>query len=179
MIKTIFGNYEFQKQDFAKIYAEYLIEELDGLCKHEIAVLESTGHGFLTTAKKISLVSGIYFIYKDNNLVYVGQTGHCIRQRIGRFLAGIRGTEHEDEQHPAAYKYIEYFGRDISGLSFKHIRIDLMSLEHDVSLEDIETHIIQQISPMFNSKIYKKYRYQKMLKITDILGNNNERIVTL
>jgi hypothetical protein len=178
MIKTIFRNYEFEKKDFANVYANFLIDEFESLPKHKIHVREDTDHGFLTD-EKISLISGIYFIYKGDTLVYVGQTNHCMRQRIGRLLAGIRGTERYDENHSAAYKYIEYFGRDTSGLSFKYVELNLKELQFGIQLQDIENSIIEKLKPIFNIEVYKKYRYQKILKITDVLGVNGERVVPL
>jgi hypothetical protein len=35
------------------------------------------------------------------------------------------------------------------------------------------------MQPLFNGEIYKEYRFQKVLKITDMLGKNNERVVPL
>ena len=178
MIKTIFGNYEFQVQDYASLYANYMIEEFKSLSKHKIVVNENTDHGFSTT-QKINLVTGIYFVYKNDDLVYVGQTNHCMRQRIGRFLAGIRGTERYDENHSAAYKYVEYFGRDTSGLSFKYLPVNVAELEHCVDLQHIENDIIEKIKPLFNNEVYRDYRFQKILKITDVWGDNKERVVPL
>jgi hypothetical protein len=178
MIKTIFGNYLFEKKDFADTYAKYLIKEFESLPKHKIVVREDTDHGFLTN-EKLSLVSGLYVIYKNDILVYIGETNYCIRQRIGRLLAGIRGTERPDENHSAAYKYIEYFGRDTSGLSFKYIPINVAELEYGIQLLDIENSIIEKMEPLFNKEIYKNYRFQKQLKITDVLGVNGETVVPL
>jgi hypothetical protein len=178
MITTIFKNYEFEKKDFANIYAKHLIHEFQSLPKYEILVKEDTDHGFLTD-EKISLISGIYFIYKDDILVYIGQTSHCMRQRIGRFLAGIRGTERHDENHSAAYKYVEYFGRDTSKLTFKYVELNPKDLEYGIDLVDIENGMIEELKPIFNSEVYKDYRFQKHLKITDIFGINGERVVPL
>jgi hypothetical protein len=178
MIKTIFKNYEFEKEDFAGIYANYLIDEFQSLPKHKIIIKEDTDHGFLTD-EKINSVTGIYLIYKNQDLVYIGQTNNCLRNRIGRLLAGIRGTERYDENHSAAYKYVEYFGRDTKGLSFKYIEMNLAELEFGVQFEDIENQLIKKLKPIFNSEVYKNYRFQKILKITDMLGVNGERVVPL
>lgn len=177
MIKTLYG-YEFVKKDFAKIQADFLIDELENLPKYEIVVNESSDHGFLTN-EKISTISGIYLIYKDSELVYIGQSGTCIRNRIGRMLAGIRGTERYDENHSAAYKYVEYFGRDTKNLSFKYIPLKLEQLQQNLNFDDIENQLIEELKPLFNSEIYKDYRFQKVLKITDTLGVNGERVVAL
>ena len=178
MIKTIFGNYEFEKEDFAKIYAKYLVDEFKSLPKHKIVIKEDTDHGF-STDEKINLVTGIYLIYKNQDLVYIGQTNSCLRNRIGRLIAGIRGTERHDENHSAAYKYVEYFGRDTKGLNFKYIQIKVEELQFNVTFEDIENQLIEKLKPIFNSEVYKNYRFQKILKITDMLGVNGERVVSL
>jgi hypothetical protein len=181
MKKTLYG-YNIEKNDYADIYAKAFVEEFIGAPAYEISVNENTDHGF-STNEKIGLISGIYLIYKQvenqSVLVYVGHSGHCIRQRIGRWLSGIRGTERFDENHSAAYKYVEYFGRDTDGLSFKYIAIQPESLEHDLVIEDIEKLVIERMQPLFNGEIYKEYRFQKVLKITDIFGKNNERVVPL
>lgn len=181
MIKTLYS-YEFTKSDYTEPYIKFLSEESVYLPKHKITVNEKTDHGF-STKEKIGSISGIYLIYKEfeesDILVYIGHSGHCIRQRIGRWLSGIRGTERFDENHSAAYKYVEYFGRDTSGLSFKYLPLKLEDLQHGVEIEDIENGMIEKLKPLFNNEIYKEYRFQKILKITDVLGENNERIVSL
>jgi hypothetical protein len=169
MIKTLFDNYEFEKEDFAKIYAKKFIEELNSLPKSKILVNENTDHGF-STNEKISLVSGIYLLYKYDILIYVGQSNHCIRQRIGRFLAGIRGTERFDENHSAAYKYIQYFSRDTKGLSFKYIGLSEpgrpVNLDFDVTLNDIEKIMIKRLNPLFNDETYSNFSFEKVLKVS-------------
>jgi hypothetical protein len=178
MIKTLFGRYVFEKTDLANVYANYMIDEINHLPKHELVVNENSDHGFLTT-EKLNLVTGIYLIYKSNELVYIGQTNSCMRNRIGRLLAGIRGTERHDENHSAAYKYVEYFGRDTTDLSFKYLELNIADLEFKIGFEDIENQLIEKLKPLFNSEIYKDYRFQKILKITDTLGINGERVVPL
>lgn len=180
MIKTLF-KFEFQIKDYAGIYANSMYDVFCGLPKHNIVLTEEdlkTAHGF-TTTEKISLVTGIYLLYKKDELIYVGKTDNCLRNRIARFIAAVRGTERFDENHSAAYKYIEYFGRDLSDLSFKYIEINAEDLEHGVTIKDIEDILIEIMRPMLNSEIYKDYRFQKILKITDVLGVNNERVVPL
>ena len=180
MIKTLF-KYEFEIKDYARIYASTMYDIFFGSPKHKIILTEEdlkTSHGF-TTTEKISLVTGIYLLYKKDELIYVGKTDNCLRNRIARFIAGVRGTERFDENHSAAYKYIEYFGRDLSNLSFKYIEINAEDLEHQVTIKDIEDVLIEKMRPILNSEIYKKYRFQKLLKITDVLGVNGERVVPL
>lgn len=181
MIKTLY-DYDIEKTEYADIYAKFFAKEFIGAPRYEIFVNENTDHGF-STSEKISLVSGIYLIYKkvknEYILVYVGHSGHCIRQRIGRWLSGIRGTERFDENHSAAYKYVEYFGRDTDELSFKYIPLKPQQLKHGLTIEDVEKLVIEKMQPLFNGEIYKEYRFQKVLKITDMLGKNNERVVPL
>lgn len=179
MIKTLFRKYVIEKDDMAGLYANYMLDEINYLPKHELIVNENSDHGFITT-EKLNLVTGIYLIYKSNELVYIGQTNSCMRNRIGRLLAGIRGTERYDENHSAAYKYVEYFGRDTSELSFKYLVVNPdEDLEFKVGLEDIENKLIEELKPLFNSEIYKEYRFQKVLKVTDKLGVRGERVVPL
>jgi hypothetical protein len=49
---------------------------------------------------------GIYFIYKDNELIYIGVTRHRIKGRLGRFFAAIRGIDRDDETHCAGVRYM-------------------------------------------------------------------------
>jgi hypothetical protein len=180
MIKTLFKR-EFEISDYAGIYANSMYDEFCGLPNHQITLTEEdlkTDHGF-TTTEKISLTTGIYLLYRYNELIYIGKTDNCLRNRIARFIAGVRGTERFDENHSAAYKYIEFFGRNLSGLSFKYIAIDPFDLEHGVTIKDIENVLIEKMRPMLNGEIYKDYRFQKILKITDTLGINGEKVVPL
>lgn len=179
MIKTIFSNYEFEKSDYAKIYAEHFIAEFDSMPKTKIFVNFNTDHGF-TTKEKISLVSGIYLLYKSNTLIYVGKSDHCIHQRIGRFLAGVRGTERLDENHSAAYKYVDYFGRDTTNLSFKYIKLaepgEFVNLDHHVTLQDIEEQIIRIMDPLFNRESFENFDIKKLVEILHKDKNVSERI---
>lgn len=179
MIKTIFSKYEFEKTDYAKIYAEHFVAEFNSMPKTKIFVNYNTDHGF-TTKEKISLVSGIYLLYKSDTLIYVGKSDHCIHQRIGRFLAAVRGTERLDENHSAAYKYINYFGRDTTNLSFKYIKLadagEMVDLEHFLTLQDVEEQIIQIMDPLFNKQSFGNFNIGKFVEILHKDKNVNQRI---
>jgi hypothetical protein len=64
-------------------------------------------YGFLCDGKINK--KGIYFVYKDDELIYIGVTRHRIRGRIGRFFAAIRGIDRHDETHCAGVKYMSEY----------------------------------------------------------------------
>jgi len=155
MNKTVFNTYEIEKSDYAKIYANHFIEELQYLRKTKIDVNYDTDHGF-TASEKISQVTGLYLLYKEDELIYIGKSDRCMRTRIGRFIAGVRGTERFDENHSAAYKYNACYGRNVDDLYFKYIELNIDDLQHDLTLDDIEQQLIRSLSPRFNSEVYSK-----------------------
>jgi hypothetical protein len=64
-------------------------------------------YGFLCDGKINK--NGIYFVYKEDELIYIGVTRHRIKGRIGRFFAAIRGIDRHDETHCAGVKYMTQY----------------------------------------------------------------------
>ena len=172
MKRDIFGQIYIEAED----YYTFLIKELSNQQHISIFVKEHTDHGFETNVK-ISDCPGIYVIYKDNKVVYVGCTSRSIRMRIGRFLAGVRGTEHWNENHSAAYKYVDVFGRDLTGLTIKFCRLEKSDLFSGIVLDNIETHIIEMMKPLFNDETYYDYKFEKKVVIKSKDGEYNARLV--
>lgn len=176
MIRTIFDEIVFEKEDFSELYAQFFIQELASRPRYKLSAKEDTTHGVLTEIK-ISNKTGIYIIYKDDNIVYIGHSDTCIRNRLGRFLAAIRGTEREDENHSGAYKYVECFGRDTTGLSFKYVDINPNQLQFNLEVGDIEKTVIQKMKPFFNNETFYNYSFEKTLKVTSKEGIVNAKLI--
>ena len=121
MKRNIFGEIQFEAGD----YTSFVLSELSSQSHYNITINEQTSHGFKTDLKIPN--TGIYILYRNKQAIYVGCTETNIRQRIGRFIAAVRGTEHEDENHSAGYKYLEVFGNDLSDVTFNFSLIHINS----------------------------------------------------
>lgn len=153
-------SFEFEIDD----YSECMIRQFNLDIPRPLIVKENTAHGFTTTIKLPK--SGIYLIYKFQQLIYVGYTETSIRNRLGRFVAGVRGTEHEDEQHIAAYKYREVFGTDLSNVYIKAFGLDNKKLNCGITTKDIEFDLIDKLQPLLNNENYHNYDFRKVVLIS-------------
>jgi hypothetical protein len=88
-------------------------------------------------------------------LIYIGYTNHSIRGRIGRFFAGVRGTERHDENHSAAYKFAEMYGCKCENLFLKIVPVNYTLLMYDITMKDIEDELIYNMKPTLNNQIYR------------------------
>lgn len=163
MIRNLLGSIINTSSD----YANFIINELDSQPYYEIRIKENTTHGFETHVT-ISSRTGIYCLYKDKQPLYIGQTEHSIHQRLARFVAGVRGTERIDENHSAAYKYVEHFGRDLSDVTFKYSEVNVKELPEHVTLGDIERETINLINPYFNKETYDNFSFQNVVLVEQI-----------
>ena len=160
MKRNIFGNIYLEASD----YLPLLLNELGSQSYYEIRVNKTTAHGFSTDVKLPD--SGIYCIYKDEKPLYVGCTGSSIRNRLGRFIAAVRGTEHPDESHAGGYKYRALFGDDLSGITFKYCNLESSDLPNNLSVLDIEYELIKSLKPLFNNETYYDYSFEKIVKVS-------------
>jgi hypothetical protein len=149
MIRNVFGDFQITGKD----YAIKIAEELNHSYFISIEPNLKTNKGVISDV--LINVAGFYFIYIDEELVYIGYTNHSIRGRIGRFFAGVRGTERDDESHPAAYKFAKKYGNKCENLSLKIIPVDCDSLLSDVTMTDIEDELIYTMKPTLNNEIYR------------------------
>jgi hypothetical protein len=65
---------------------------------------------------------GVYAIWNKQDLVYVGASAYCIRDRISRFLAEIRRNEfygQRVDRHPAGVRWKGLYGEGGSLKDFK------------------------------------------------------------
>ena len=151
MKKDLFGGIWQEPED----YMEMVVNELKLQPYWNILVNENTDHGFSTNYNQKLPSKCIYILYKGEKPVYIGQTQTSVRTRIGRFLAGVRGTEHKDEKHPGAYKYRRYHGTNLDDLTFKVSEMDVFDLPNYISIDDVENCLIYKLRPDFNNQIYK------------------------
>jgi hypothetical protein len=159
MIRNILGEIQLEPKD----YLTFIKRELDSQFHFGITVNEQTAHGFFTEAKIPNV--GLYCLYRQNVLIYVGFTENSIRMRIGRFIAAVRGTEHPDENHSAGYKYLEKFGKDLSDLTFKYCEIKPSDLPSHIRLQDLEQCLIDDLKPLFNTETYDNYVFENIVRI--------------
>ncbi|NBP01726.1 MAG: hypothetical protein EBU90_16630 [Proteobacteria bacterium] len=152
MRKNLFGEIIYEAKDFS----ELVVKELHEQNFITVTPKKSTNKGFITNSDVTIPKSGLYVIYKFQQPIYVGYSTHSIRDRIGRFIAAVRGTEHEMESHPAGYKYKHVYGDCLDQISFKASHIDFYtSLPNYLSINDVEKELIYTLRPVFNMEIYK------------------------
>ncbi len=149
MIRNIFGNFDVTAKD----YCIKILQELNYTNLISIKPNLETDKGVI--ADDFIDGAGLYFIYHNDKLVYIGHTNHNVRNRIGRWFAAIRGTERDDENHPAAYKFLKVFGSSCMNHTLKIIPLIDTTLLCDVTMEDIEAELIHELKPLFNNEIYR------------------------
>ena len=171
MKRNVFFEIQLEPSD----YKNLLLSELKMDSFHPIYVKEETDHGFFTTTKLPN--QGLYVLYKKKQPIYVGCSKTSIHNRVGRFVAGVRGTERHDESHPAAYKYIAVFGRDLSDLNVKSIPLKQDDLPDYLVVQDIEQTLIKELKPLFNNETHYNYTFEKGVKITPVQETENARFI--
>lgn len=149
MNRNVFGDFQITGKD----YAIKIMEELNHSYRISIEPNLETDKGVISDA--FINVAGFYFIYINGELVYIGYTNHSIHGRIGRFFAGVRGTERYDESHPAAYKFVKKYGCKCEDIFLKIIPVDCDSLLSDITMKDIEDELIYYLNPLLNNEIYR------------------------
>lgn len=164
MRRDIWGNIMQEPKDFSNL----ALADFDSQPFNAILPKLDTLKGFSTSQKEKIPESGLYVIYKFEQPIYVGYATKSIRSRIARFLAAVRGTEREDETHPAGYKYNKVY-KDLDALSIKTCSMEFDKiLPSHINIEDVEKEVIYNLRPVFNSQIYKS------IFIGDTLINNGE-----
>ena len=149
MKRDVFGDFVVTAKD----YSEAIVNELSLVNYIKIQPNYATKKGVIT--EHVLDSNGFYFVFKLKSLAYIGYSNHSIHDRIGRFFAGVRGTERDDESHPAAYKYKKYFGTNCENLTLKIVPVSNKSLLSDVSMEDIEECLIRKLRPALNIEVYR------------------------
>ena len=149
MNRNVLGDIQITGKDYAiKIMEELKLEKFISISPN----LE-TDKGVISDT--IINVAGFYFIYTNGELVYIGYTNHSIHGRIGRFFAGVRGTERDDESHPAAYKFVKKYGCKCEDIFLKIIPVNYNSLLSDITMAYIEDELIYSLNPLLNNEIYR------------------------
>jgi hypothetical protein len=166
MKRNIFFEIQYEPEDFLPLFLKEI--SLDNFEK--VIIREETAQGFFTNRKLAN--RGIYILYKNEQPIYVGCSESSIHKRIGRFISGVRGTERPDENHSAAYKYIDIFGRDLSDITVKTISISPQDLPEYINLTDIENTLIYSLKPLLNSETHYDYKFEKGIKIVSISEKN-------
>jgi hypothetical protein len=149
MIRDIFGNFAVTASD----YGDKIQQELKYTNYISVKPKLHTDKGVI--ADDFIDCAGIYLLYRNGDLIYIGHTNSSVRNRIGRFFAGVRGTERHDESHPAAYKYIKLYGHTCDNLRVKIVSLQQHTLLCDVTMEQIEYELIHTMKPILNNEIYR------------------------
>lgn len=149
MIRDVFGHFVVTAED----YCTRILHELKYTNFISIKPKMDTNKGVI--ANDFIDGAGIYLIYSGEELIYIGHTNNNVRDRIGRFFAGVRGTERHDEKHPGAYKYKKMYGSNCDNLKMKIIPLQQDTLLCAVTMEEIENELIYELKPKFNNEIYR------------------------
>lgn len=159
MRRNILGDIVLTPEDYAK----FVIEEFGSQRHNTFLIKQDTDHGFFTDANVST--KGIYCLFRKENPVYVGCTENNIRVRLGRFFAAVRGTEHWDENHPAAYKYVDVFGKDLTDVTFKFCQMSQKDLPTGMTLEHVETKVVENLKPYFNIETCGLYKFDNRVVV--------------
>lgn len=104
--------------------------------------------------KGLSNYHGVYAIFKDDQLTYIGLTGSSLRNRISRYIKEVKDVSHKDETHPGGKKHRYHFGKDAtSGLSMMFFSLPDLPRFYQ---EEIEEKMINRFHPLFNKRGKKK-----------------------
>lgn len=153
MKRNLIGEMVIEPSD----YTNNIIEELNKQIFCQIEPDLNTGRGFKTSWRETLPESGLYCIYKNEKPIYIGYSAASIRNRIHRFIAGVRGTETNSESHSGAYRYKKYFGEDLSALSIKVFGFDVSVLPDYLNIQDIERDLMYKLRPILNMEINRGY----------------------
>jgi hypothetical protein len=126
-----------------------LLEELNNSAYVYIKPNIESRYGF-TKSGKINK-KGLYLIYKDDKLIYVGMSTGYIQTRISRFFAAARRTDRFDERHPAGEKYHKIYN-NFDNISIKTVDFDFNSLPQKITVENVEEELIYRLKPLLNAK---------------------------
>lgn len=162
MRRDLWGSIVYEASDFK----DFVTNDLNSKKKYKVNYNDKLTHSISTDNKLPK--TGIYAIYRNDLLVYIGCTSWSIHGRIARFVAGVRGTERDDESHPAAYKYIEHFGDDVENLYVSFCSIDPENLPDNILMTDIEEVAIVSMCPLFNEQTYDMYKFEKRAIIVNL-----------
>jgi len=95
---------------------------------------------------------GIYSIFKDKHLEYIGQ-GASIGGRLSRFVKGVLMKNRYDEGFSAADKWATWHGRKLDNCYVMFAEYyDFDQKEYGYSRETIENHLIMRHNPRMNVK---------------------------
>lgn len=147
-------------------YLNFLIENINKQSYILFKPNLDTSHG-ITVSQSLPR-NGIYLIFKiiDGNyqLLYVGLTEQSIHQRLARYVAAVRNTQRDDENHAGGEKHRKVLGDDLENMFVKYIHLDFSTLV-DVLPKDLENILIEKLQPIFNGENYHKYKFERKLEI--------------
>ena len=152
MYKNLFGELVFEPIDIAN----FVLNEREFSRKYRLLISPQTKMGFslhsnFEKAPILSDESGLYAIYRNDDLFYIGATMNSIHQRIARFVKEVRGLSTWREDHAAAKKFRKLYGeRDLDKLYISAIRI---KPPHYMDIRSVEKELINIMKPIGNEKV--------------------------
>jgi hypothetical protein len=140
--------------------ADILIEQIDNSQHIWFKPTEDKTYGIEYDKNFNIRKGGIYCIYNNKKLVYVGQTKLTVSKRLSYFCAVITGRNSYTEDHPGARKIKYLFDyvlnkSPIEELTVRYVELDKIPMNEYVTLESIEQAVIRKLRPKFNSEIIR------------------------
>jgi len=95
---------------------------------------------------------GIYYIFKDNFLEYIGKSDKAIGKRLSRFVKEVKGESLPCEGFPAGEKWRRWYGLgNFDGCKIMFADYGLYDLEkYGIKLKAIESRLIKKHQPRMN-----------------------------
>jgi hypothetical protein len=108
-----------------------------------------TGHD---TPFSLHSTSGIYYIFKDDILEYIGKSDKAIGTRISRFVKEVNNESLPCENFPAGEKWRRWYGLgNFDGCKIMFADYGLYDIEkYGIKLEAIESRLIKKHQPRMN-----------------------------
>lgn len=149
MYRNLFNELVLEPVDVA----EFILDTKEFNQRYRLIVDLNTKMGFslhsnFEKAPTLSDESGIYAIYRNDELFYIGATTKTIHGRIARFIKEVRGLSTLREDHPAAKKFRLLYGeQDLDKIFVSAIRI---KPQHYMHISAVENELIELMKPFAN-----------------------------
>ena len=115
----------------------------------------NTVQGFWTdraTPFSLHSTSGIYYIFKDNSLEYIGKSDKAIGTRLSRFVKEVNDESLPCENFPAGTKWRRWYGlSNFDGCKIMFADYSSYDLKkYGIKLKAIESRLIKKHQPRMN-----------------------------
>jgi hypothetical protein len=151
MYTNLVGELVLEPKDVAK----FVLESEEFNQKYRLMISRKTKMGFSLHSNfgkppRLSEKTGIYAIYRGDDLFYIGATENSIHNRVARFLKEVLGNSTIRENHPAATKFRRMYGeKDLDRIFVSAVRV---TTPNYMELGDVEKELIRILNPIANKK---------------------------